>query len=152
MLMNPWSMRGFTLIELAVTILVIGLLLAFSVPAFQSVSNSYQLKGTTENMAAQIRMAREKSIATGTWQRFHFFPTTFDADYHIHNGGFVSAKWKFPPGIGYSLGANSVYVLHPDGRVYDDFGTPTSGLLVLRDRRGNRDTVSIQTSGLILTK
>jgi Tfp pilus assembly protein FimT len=63
--MHASSLRGSTLVELAITILVLGPLFALSIPAFQSVSSSDQLKGATENVAAQRRLAREKAIAAG---------------------------------------------------------------------------------------
>jgi len=145
-------MRGFTLVEMAVTILVLGLLFAFSIPAYQNVSATYQLKGATENIAAQLRMAREKAIATGYRQPFHFVYQWTDpidgtvSDYHIHYPtGFAPAKWKLPRGITYySVGVNPT--MNPDGRA------SASGNIILRDQRGYRDTVSIQLSGLILTK
>jgi prepilin-type N-terminal cleavage/methylation domain-containing protein len=143
--------RGFTLVEMAITVLVLGLLFAISVPTVQTLSGSYNLKGNTENIAAQIRMAREKAIATGTGQPFHFFYNTFSADYHIHYPtGFVGAKWSLTKGITYFWGAGTLpgmtLTMTPDGRA------DQSGLIILQDRRGNRDTVSVQLSGLVLTK
>ncbi len=144
--MSRSNMRGFTLVEMAVAILVLGLLFAFSIPAFQNVSSSYQLKGATENLAAQLRLAREKAIATGMDQPMHFTPNWMDSDYHIHYAsGFVPAKWKLPLGITYySIGVNPT--MFRDGRASG------SGIIILRDRRGFRDTVSVQMSGLVLTK
>jgi prepilin-type N-terminal cleavage/methylation domain-containing protein len=146
--------RGFTMVELAITILVMGMLFAFAIPAFNNISQSYQLKGATENIAAQIRMAREKAIANGTQQPMHFtanYPTTA-TDYHIHYvSGFVVPLGKLPRGISYySIGINPV--MEKDGRIYDAANNPASGLIILSDRRGNRDTVSIQSSGMVLTK
>src|SRR5262245_20616964 len=83
-------MRGFTLVEMAVVILVLGLLFAFSIPAYQNISAAYQLRGATENMAAQFRLAREKAIATGIRQPMHLVANWTDpidgmvSDYHIH--------------------------------------------------------------------
>lgn len=138
--------RGFSLVEMAVVILLLGLMFAFSIPAFQNISTSYQLKGATENIAAQLRLAREKAIATGMPQPMHFTPNYLNSDYHIHYPtGFVPAKWKLPRGVTfYSIGVNPT--LTSDGR--SDF----SGSIILQDTRGNRDTVSIQMSGLVLTK
>lgn len=138
--------RGFSLVEMAVVILLLGLMFAFSIPAFQNISTSYQLKGATENIAAQLRLAREKAIATGMPQPMHFTPNYLNSDYHIHYPtGFVPAKWKLPRGVTfYSIGVNPT--LKSDGR--SDF----SGSIILQDTRGNRDTVSIQMSGLVLTK
>lgn len=142
--------RGFTLVEMAVTILVLGLLFAFSIPAFQRVSASYQLKGATENMAAQLRLAREKAMATGMDQPMHFAPNSLNADYHIHYpSGFIplTAKWKFPRGVTYySIGVPALLTMQRDGRA------SASGSVVLQDTRGNKDTVSVMASGLVLTK
>jgi hypothetical protein len=131
---------------MAVVILLLGLMFAFSIPAFQNISTSYQLKGATENIAAQLRLAREKAIATGMPQPMHFTPNYLNSDYHIHYPtGFIPAKWKLPRGVTfYSIGVNPT--LKSDGR--SDF----SGSIILQDARGNRDTVSIQMSGLVLTK
>ena len=146
-------MRGFTLVEMAVTILVLGLLFAFSIPAYQSVSSTYQLKGATENMAGQFRLAREKAIATGYKQPMHLVYQWTDpidgvvSDYHIHYPtGFAPFKWKLPRGITYYAMTSSTWMLSQDGRINP------SGIIILRDQRGYRDTVSIQLSGLILTK
>jgi prepilin-type N-terminal cleavage/methylation domain-containing protein len=150
--MNRHDTLGFTLVEMAVTILVLGLLFAFSIPAYQNVSASYQLRGATENIAAQLRMAREKAIATGMDQPMHFTYGWTDpldgviSDYHLHYpSGFVPAKWRLPKGITYfSVTVNPT--MQRDGRIN------ASGNVILRDTRGNRDTVSVQMSGLILTK
>jgi len=151
--MSRSSTRGFTLVEMAVAILVLGLLFAFSIPAYQNVSSSYQLKGATENVAAQLRLAREKAIATGMDQPMHFVYQWADpldnfviSDFHIHYpSGFSPAKWRLPRGITYySIG------VHPT--MFRDGRASGSGNIILRDRRGFRDTVSVQMSGLVLTK
>jgi hypothetical protein len=131
---------------MAIVILVMGLVFAFSVPTYQKISNTYQLKGATENIAAELRLAREKAIATGMDQPMHFTPNYLNSDYHIHYAsGFIPAKWKLPRGVTYySIGVSPT--LQRDGRA------SASGLIILQDERGNRDTVSIQMSGLVLTK
>jgi prepilin-type N-terminal cleavage/methylation domain-containing protein len=143
---------GFTLVEMAVVILIFGMLFAFSIPAYQRINGSYQLKGATENLAAQLRMARSKAMSTGMDQPMHFTPNFMNSDYHIHyNSGSIPAMWKFPRGITYwSIGINPVLVR--DGRVTDAAGNPASGLVILQDTRGNRDTVSVLASGLVLVK
>jgi prepilin-type N-terminal cleavage/methylation domain-containing protein len=137
---------GFTLVEMAVVILIFGLLFAFSIPAYQSINGSFQLKGATENLAAQLRMARSKAMASGMDQPMHFTPNYLNSDYHIHYAsGFIPAKWKFPRGITYySIGLNPT--MKSDGR------SDQSGLVILQDMKGNLDTVSVLTSGLVLVK
>jgi prepilin-type N-terminal cleavage/methylation domain-containing protein len=140
--------RGFTLVEMAVAVLVLGMVMAFSIPAFQSMSRTYRLKGATENIAVQLRLAREKAIATGVSQEMHFaenYPSGTPFDYHIHNSGVVGAMWELPRGVTYQS-VTVVPRMLPDGRCN------TSGMIILQDPTGARDTVSVQLSGLVLTK
>ncbi len=143
--------KGFSLIELGVTIIVLGLILAFGIPMYQSYNTTHQLKGGTENVAAQMRLLRETAIGTGSPQTMHFtYNFTFNgvtSDYHIHNAT-VGATWRLPRGIVYYWGAGtaSAYTVASDGRVN------TTGLIILQDSKGRRDTVSVMASGLVLTK
>lgn len=147
--MKTLSDTGFSLIEMAITVLVLGMVLAFSIPAFKGIMGSNNLRGTAENIAGQIRLAREKAIATGIAQPIHFrnAPTN---DYHIHYtpSGVFGAQWALPRGITYVTVAGSTWwpSMNPDGRV------TSSGLIVLRNARGDRDTVSVLASGLVLTR
>jgi prepilin-type N-terminal cleavage/methylation domain-containing protein len=135
--------RGFSLVELAIVLVVFGLLLAFSIPTFHSIMTTQQLKGATENIAAQLRIAREKAIATGVTQPMHFVGTNV---YHIHYPTGIATAWTLPTGVQFTTSLNSWYRMQSDGRC------DNSGLVVVQDQRGIRDTVSIQLSGLVLTK
>ncbi len=144
--MRLHTTRGFSLIELLVTVLVMGMILAVSIPAFRGYRESHLLSSTARNIAGQLRLAREKAIATGTMQTIHFTEDYLESDYHIHNGSLVNPKWLFPKGIQYYWGTNTYweYRMATNGRCLD------SGLIILQDRKGNRDTVAIQSSGLVL--
>ena len=138
---------GFSLVELAITILVLGIVFAFGIPAFSNLSGSYNLKGTTENISAQLRLAREKAIATGITQNLWFKKTKCQGgDYCIDNGGSGDPQWNLPNGITYKNGSGfqDNYRMTKDGRCQD------SGMIIVQDRRGNRDTVSVQISGLVI--
>jgi prepilin-type N-terminal cleavage/methylation domain-containing protein len=146
--------KGFSMVELAITLVVLGLILAFGIPMYQSYNTTQQLKGATENVAGQMRLLRETAIGTGQPQTMHFtsgfvFNGT-TSDYHIHNAS-VGATWRLPRGIIYFWGSGtaSSYIFKSDGRL--DPTTP-SGIVILQDPKGNRDTVSVMSSGLILTK
>ncbi len=137
------SQRGFSLIELMIVIVVLGLLLGFSIPSFHHLSTTYQLQSAAENIAGQLRLAREKAIATGVEQRFELAGTGYATTATSGLGG----AWSLPRGVTYDWsGTDSVFVLKTDGR------SENSGLIVLQDSNGGRDTVSVQLSGLVLTR
>ena len=143
--MNRRSEQGFSLVELAIVVLVMGMLLTFAIPSYRSLSESYQLRGAAENIAGQLRLAREKAIGTGITQKLQF---SSPGSYSALQGATTVASWSLPLGISFNWGSgtDSTYHLAKDGRV------DRSGMVILQDRRGNRDTVSIQLSGLVLSQ
>ena len=140
------SAAGFSLVELAIAILLLGIVFAFGIPAFSSYSASFNLKGATENMAGQLRLAREKAISTGITQNVYFKNSQCAGSDYCVNNGVPDAKWNLPNGISYKHGPNfqDTYRMTKDGRCLD------SGMIIIQDRRGNRDTVSVQISGLVI--
>ena len=142
------SARGITLIESVVAALVFGILMAFSIPAVSRLSESHRLKYAAESVAGELRLARERAIATGQLQQMNF---TLDGSecngcaYYIQSGVTVGKTWELPRGISYqSIGVNPR--MEPNGRSY------AAGLIVLKDTRGLLDTVSVQLSGMVITK
>jgi prepilin-type N-terminal cleavage/methylation domain-containing protein len=133
--------RGYTLVEMVMTVLVLSLVMAFSVPAFVRFSKTYDLQGASENLAAELRLTRERAIATGTNQTMHF-----DTDgWHVQDGAIQIPGKKLPNGVTWlTIGVTPTFT--PNGRA------SSGGLVVLQNSLGQRDTVSVQASGLILTK
>jgi hypothetical protein len=66
----------------------------------------------------------------------------------VHNGSSIEPKWSLPRKVTYYWGSGTEwqYEMTRDGRCKE------SGLIILQDSRGNRDTISVQASGLVLTK
>lgn len=54
--------RGFTLIELMVTVAVVAIVLGLAVPGFQSVVNGNRLAGAANEMVASLQTARMEAI------------------------------------------------------------------------------------------
>ena len=138
------SERGFSLIELMVVCVVLGIVAAFAVPSALHMSQGMQLNGAANALAGQLRLARSKAMATGADQMIHFSADSMGCDYHVHSGGTVTPLAKLPRGVTYvSSGFKSV-TLTSTGRA------STSIYIGLRDRRGDVDTVSVQASGLVI--
>lgn len=140
---------GFTIIELAIVVLIFGMLLAFSIPALRGFRERNLLVTTKENIAGQLRLARQTAIATGVTQVFHASENQVGNNYHLHNGAAAGPLWNLPNRITYVWVAGTTqweYKMTAAGRCEN------SGLIILQDAKGTRDTVAVLASGLVLTK
>lgn len=144
---------GFTLVELAVTLTVLGLLLAFSVPAFQQINRSYRLKNAVQHAAGEMRMWRERAIASGETQWVHFHSLSNNANWHIHSGTQLVWGGRFPNGVTlYTSTASPKFT--KEGRVSPDIGSNAGWVVLQMTQNGQvrRDTVSVLSSGLVLVR
>lgn len=56
--------KGFTLVELMVTIAVAAILLGVAVPSFQTLSRNNAVKATTNDLMSTINLARQQAVST----------------------------------------------------------------------------------------
>jgi len=139
--------RGFSLIEMLTVIAIMGVLVAMGVPAYRAWANSNSLRGAAEAIAGELQNLRARAMATGESQTIHFNMNYGNyGDYHLHNGTFIGAKWDLPNGIRFSHTGALNMTVNRDGRF------TSSPTLILVDNRNNRDTVSVQMSGLVLVR
>ena len=61
-----YAPRGFTLIELMVTVSVMAILLALAVPSFTSVINSNRLAAQANELVASVQLARSEAVRRNT--------------------------------------------------------------------------------------
>lgn len=140
--------RGFTLIELAMVVLVLGLVTAIAAGGFGRYGDHYALNGATGSVAERVRFTRERAMATRTSQTVRFEAGYQGTDYRVEVGGVLKSGWALPKRVTYAWlsGTIAAVTLTPDGRA------STSGLVILQDARGFKDTVSVLSSGLVLTQ
>ena len=59
---NPHASRGFTLVELMVTVAVFAIVAAMAAPAMQAMVTSSRLNGATEELVTALQLARSEAI------------------------------------------------------------------------------------------
>ena len=64
--MNNKSKKGFTLVEIMIVVVIIGLLAAMAIPAFQKVRATSQDKAITNNLRQYAAAAQQYMLEQGT--------------------------------------------------------------------------------------
>ena len=138
------SSRGFSLIELMIVLVVFGTLVGFGVPAFQRYAQSQALIGASQNLVQTVQLQRTRAMATAQTVTL-VFDTSSTPGWRSTSGG-VTSRYQLPRNVRFASVNPGNLSLTRDGRVN------TSGLVVLQNQRGSRDTVSIMVSGLALRR
>jgi len=152
-LVRPRNQSGFTLIEIAVVILILGLLFGFSIPTFAAYRQSQMLEAATQNLVGQLRLGRQKAIGLQHEQKLTFSVGTNLYSVKDLITGETFGPFRFPNGV--VLEDASIVVGGVTGSTITaltDGRYSGSGEFVLRDSKGVRDTVSVQASGLAVTR
>jgi len=69
---HPDSTRGFTMVELMVTLAVLAILLAMAVPSFRDFAERSALRGAADNVIGVIAVAREDAVKRDSLVRVDF--------------------------------------------------------------------------------
>jgi len=99
--------RGFTLVELMVSISIIGLIAVLSVPGFSRFLQSWKLMGDADRFASTLRMARAAAVTKNisvvftfdTDDNTFFYFEDNDRDGNLDNNEYRSAIYRLDPGI-----------------------------------------------------
>ena len=131
-----WSnRRGFTLVEMAVVVMIAGLILAISAPSLIRHLNAQRVRDAAHILADEMRLARQKAVANGTR---NYIYTQYGAGQNQYWTGIITQRtdgvwptsitWKGPidlPDKTRQIGANfSGYVYF----YYDPSGRPRQPL------------------------
>lgn len=143
--------KGISIIEILITIAILGILTGISVSIFSSLANSQSLEKEAEIVASYINKARNNAINS--------------LEFSTHGVSFASSTVSVfygsnpnttPTTTTYSLSTRQKiwYVSLTNGQSYLYFnkltGKPnTSGTLQVRDGNGNARTITIYATGLV---
>jgi general secretion pathway protein H len=84
--------RGFTLVELVVVVALIAAAMAMAATVFSAGLPGQQLRGTAQELAAQLRYTRAQALVTGQSQRFLLDTTTREWQAPNRHSGRIPAK------------------------------------------------------------
>lgn len=158
--MSVRNQQGFSLVELAVVVLIAGLVLAMSTPAINRYLNQARLRDSASRVAGEIRIARQKAVTNSS--RAWFYTVNGTNQYWVGeqrwtggNGSlkamaadttiaFASTQWKGP----YTLPSTVRVVQANWGGLnyfwYTPNGRPSqSGSMKVINIAGQPDTITI---------
>lgn len=154
--MSSRDQRGFSLIELAVVVLIGGLILAITTPSINRYLTKARLRDSASRFAGEMRIARQRAVSQNA--RVWFWTYNNSNYYYIGDQRWLGASswattvWKGPyylPSTVKVVGANwaglNYFWYTPDGRPM------TSGSVKLVSTVGAPDTatVNVDLSGSV---
>ena len=137
--------EGYSLIELTVTLAVIGIVSALAIPSFASLNARVQIHCATEEIASELRLARQLAMTHRDRVRLSFdveqkaLISQFVADdrtYHVYryeDKGIVIDEPSAGPEI----------LFHPSGR------SATATTIRLQHRHGHSATLTVGLTGRV---
>lgn len=139
--------KGFSLVELMVVILIIGIAIALSIPAFGRFLQGWRLSGSIDRLSSTLRTARSAAVMKRVNTVFQFDTDTNTYFYFEDLNGngsrdnteYRSATYELPSGItfqGYTL-PSTIVTFGPKGN------TAASGTITLQNLRGATRSVRI---------
>lgn len=136
---------GFSLVELAIVVLVIGLMLAIGIPTYRNLSQDQRLHAASESLAKQLQLARSRAMGTGNAQIVNFDAASTPNRVVAYDAT-SNRKWALPANVSFGSGCATTVTFTNDGRA------SSSVFVVMRNQRAQIDTVSVQTSGLVVIR
>ena len=79
--------RGFTVVEMMVGLVVVGITLAVSIPSFGRFMQSNGLKSSGEQVAGHMRLARQMAVADGVPRILVWNNSTYEYKIYRDNNG-----------------------------------------------------------------
>jgi prepilin-type N-terminal cleavage/methylation domain-containing protein len=101
--------RGFSFIELLVTMTVLSIVLAMAIPNFRAVGSSYALGQAASQVSADFQSTRMRAIAANASMRFTYDSTTRTYFMERLNAGnwIVERRSQLPTGVTVGTVANT---------------------------------------------
>ncbi len=146
----PSRQAGYSMVEMMVVLLVLGISLAAGVPAFSRFLQSNSLGNAADEFAGHLRLARQTAVAQGVAQIVVWDPdaesytlvTDTNGNDQADAGETTLGPYGLPKGITLTNGGDDGFtgdqvVFRPNG------GASESGTVVFANRQGNTVNLSL---------
>ncbi len=143
------SERGFTLIELIITVALMAIVGTIALPFFQGIAANGNLKAAAANLASDFSLSRQRALAENTMYRITVADTQNYSVEQCTNIGSACIDWnpiqtknlgEFASDITFTS-AGATYVVQPRGII-----TP-AGNIGLANGRGSTAALNIMPAG-----
>jgi len=136
--------RGFTLIELVITISILAILIGIAIPTYSAYTDRTQLKVALDQVAIDLRKAQSLAKASVTVYYVEF--TANSSSYQIHNSSTTSGALK--NGV---VSKNSVSVGLETATSTREITSSSTVTIVLRSPKGNEWSILVNPAGKVET-
>jgi prepilin-type N-terminal cleavage/methylation domain-containing protein len=137
---------GFSLIELMVTVVILGLIAGFSIPAFNRYLTGWNLRNSRGMVITELKLLRQRAITRGQALHVWFSPGS-NLYWFQHPTTGVWTSYRLPNRVQFQavnfVGGPFDTYMEPDGR------SRRAGTIILSATNGARDTVVVDLSGWV---
>lgn len=134
-LARTWRERGFTAVELLVTVAIVIITVAMAIPLIQNATNTFRLRSAVASLTGVIQQARYQAISHG--YSYQLIMNSATSTYQLQSNPCspqpppAAACWGNVGGtvplsgssVNATLSANTTLVFHPSGLVQATTGT-----------------------------
>jgi general secretion pathway protein H len=137
----PVSLKGFTLIEVMLALVVLALLVSLTPPLFEKAFPSLKLKAATRDLAQEMRYIQQIAILTGipARVRFDLSNNAYQSD-HVNRG----EVRQLPKGLRFAVNDSTAWRSGEQVLLFEFYpdGSSSGGQLIL-DNGGHRFAITV---------
>jgi Tfp pilus assembly protein FimT len=134
--------RAFSAIELTVTVFVIGVTAAITVPRYQSGMGKYRLENAARRLSTDIESMRQRATLLGAEQTIVFAEDGYKLYKRDGRGNITSELVEYTQEF-YQSTVNWVMLSGNGDLTFNAFGMPVSGVLIRIDCQGKSRVVHV---------
>jgi len=144
--------RAFTLMEIVVTICIVGIIFFAAIPVLTNMMQVFAVKAVARDIVSDLRFAQEKAIALRTTVTVEFFPKSLLGDpatYYVERESAVKNKTEV---IRVAKLSRKFDFISARALKFSSSGLPPaggSGTVVIRDGGGRQKSVILSSAGRV---